>query len=116
MKVYRKDNSSKVQRAGYTAHYIADIELSHRLDTAGVILVDIPKGTKTTPHAHRELEELFIALNVVSMGVGDSFIDLKVGDIVLVEPGEKHWFESSKENEVRIIAIKLPNLKDDKIE
>jgi len=36
--------------------------------------------------------------------------------VVVVEPGEAHWFETSEEHDVRVVAMKFPNLKKDKVE
>ncbi len=114
MKIFRRNETERASRAGYAAEYIADIALTNPIDSAGFILVTVPKGSSTTPHAHAELEEVFVALNRVRIGVDDSIIGLELGDIVLVEPKEKHWIQSFDED-ARMLAIKLPNLKEDKI-
>ncbi len=109
-------DAESVERAGYKAQYVADLEFKHTPSSAGVIIVDIPEGMKTTPHAHEYLEELFIPMNRTRMGIDDSVIELEKGDVVLVASNEKHWFETYSNERVRVIAIKFPNLKDDKIE
>jgi quercetin dioxygenase-like cupin family protein len=115
MRVYEKQDSDTKGRMGYSASYVADIKLSSPADTTGVILVNIPKKTKTEPHAHAILEEIFIAINQTRMGVGSTLLELKPGDTVIVEPGEPHWFESYDDEDVTVIALKIPNLKNDKI-
>ena len=116
MKVYRKELAMQAVRAGYTAHYVADLQLSNQADSAGVIVVEIAKGTLTSPHTHQHLEELFIPMNRISMGVGESLLSLDTGDVVLVESGERHWFQAYSDEDARVLAIKIPNLKEDKIE
>jgi quercetin dioxygenase-like cupin family protein len=115
MKVYKKSNAQEMARSGYAARYLADIVLSDKTETAGVIIVNVQKGVRTEPHAHGVLEELFIPMNNVKVGVGDALLELERGDAVLVEAYEKHWFEAPSDEDVTIIAIKLPNLKDDKL-
>lgn len=116
MKIYKVHDARQAQRAGYSARYIADIDLVQKIDSAGVILVDIPKGIKTAPHSHANLEEVFIIFDRTRMGVDGQIIELEAGDVVIVGFREKHWFETYPDNDVRVVAIKLPNLTDDKIE
>ena len=100
---------------GYGRKYVADIDFQEPLDTAGFIYVKIPHGMITDPHAHALLEEVFIIMNDTKMGIGKSVFSFEEGDIVIVEPGEAHWFIAPNTHDVIVIAIKLPNLKDDKV-
>ena len=116
VKVYRASKATLKGRAGYGVKYVADLDFGKPIESAGFILVKIPSQMKTTPHAHGRLEEAFVILNPTKMGVNEIYYDLDEGDVVVVEPGEWHWFETPKGKNVNIIAVKLPNLKDDKIE
>ncbi|GAH31487.1 unnamed protein product, partial [marine sediment metagenome] len=49
------------------------------------------------------------------MGVGDTILELDPGDVVVADPSEKHWFETYNDEDLTLIALKVPNLKDDKI-
>ncbi len=115
MRVYRISDSETKGRSGYSASYVADLTLGNPSDTVGVIEVRIPKRTKTEPHAHAVLEEAFIVMNRTRMGVGNTLLDLEAGDVVLASPGEPHWFETYDDEDVTLIALKMPNLKNDKI-
>ncbi|MFX1415853.1 MAG: cupin domain-containing protein, partial [Promethearchaeota archaeon] len=79
-------------------------------------VVKIPPEMKTSPHSHGVLAEVFAVIGKTKMGVADTLYDLDEGDVVVVEPGESHWFETPTGPDVVLIAIKMPNLKDDKIE
>ncbi|MHA2193179.1 MAG: cupin domain-containing protein [Candidatus Thorarchaeota archaeon] len=116
VKVYRASETTLKGRAGYGVKYVADIGFGNPIESAGFILVKIPPQMKTTPHAHGKLDEAFVIMNPTKMGVDETLYDLDEGDVVLVEPGEWHWFETPEGEDVSIIAVKLPNLKDDKIE
>ncbi len=116
VRVHKIVNAEIASRAGYQARYIADVRLQSPIATVGVIQVEIKRGRKTSPHTHEHLEELFIPLGRTKMGVGESIIELERGDVVIAEPGEKHWFETYPDEDVMVIALKLPNLKDDKIQ
>jgi mannose-6-phosphate isomerase-like protein (cupin superfamily) len=115
VKVWRASDVEMIGLAGYGRKYVADIKFKESLQNGGFIYVKIPGGMKTDPHAHGTLEEVFIIMNKTKMGVGDQLLDVDEGDVVLVEPEEAHWFETPEGDDVVIIAIKFPNLKDDKM-
>ncbi len=116
VKLFRAADAEEMARTGYSAKYIADIKFRKSIPDSGFIWVTIPAGTVTAPHAHAELQEAFVALTALSMHVDDRKLHLELGDIVLVDPGEKHSFSASKNSESSVLAIKFPNLKNDKIE
>lgn len=115
VQIYRVADTETVGRAGYTARYIADLTFQRPLDTCGVILVDIIENGRSSPHAHEKLEEVFIAITDINMYVNETCYNLKAGDVVIVSPGETHSFEITSDKPGRIIALKFPNIKDDKL-
>ena len=115
VKVWRASDAKMIGMAGYGRKYVADVEFKESLKNGGFIYVKIPGGMKTHSHAHEILEEVFIIMNRTKMGVGGQLLDVDEGDVVLVEPGEAHWFETPEGDDVVVIAIKFPNLKDDKM-
>ena len=115
MRIYRKSDADTKARMGYSASYVADILLRQPMDSVGVIFVNVPRKTKTEPHAHAELEEVFVIMNRTRMGVGKTMLNLERGDVVVADPGEPHWFESYDDEDVTLLALKIPNLKKDKI-
>ena len=115
MKIYRISESETKGRAGYTASYVADIALTSPASSTGVIVVKVPRNTKTEPHAHAILEEIFVVMNRTQMGVGERVLDLEPGDVVVADSGEAHWFETYHDVDLTLIALKVPNLKEDKV-
>lgn len=115
VRIYRAEDSVKANRAVYEASYVADLTFGKSLDNCGVILVDIKENGKTSPHAHEHLEEVFIALTKIRIFINDTRYNLNEGDVVFVEPNEMHSFETETDEAGRILAIKFPNLKDDKV-
>jgi quercetin dioxygenase-like cupin family protein len=113
VKIYRISDGNTKSRAGYTASYVADIEFRQDINTAGVIVVTIPNG-QTKPHVHNKLEELFIAGTDIEIQVNGTRYQLHKGDTVLVEPGEYHNFKTCEGKTGFLIAIKFPNLTNDK--
>jgi len=114
VKIFHASDNEPVKRAGYSAQYIADVVFREPTDTAGFILVRIPAGGRTKAHYHSDLEEVFIAMNSMKLGVGTEIYEMEEGDVALVEPGEEHWFEAPSTHDVTVVAVKMPNLKDDK--
>ena len=115
-RIYKVEDSKKADRAGYEASYVADLVFRRPLDSCGVIYVELEKNKKTSPHAHEYLEEAFIALTDIRIFLDNESYDLEVGDVVVAEPGEAHSFETMPDKAGRILALKFPNLKDDKVE
>ncbi|MHA2396008.1 MAG: cupin domain-containing protein [Candidatus Thorarchaeota archaeon] len=115
VRIYRAEDSEKAVRAGYEAAYVADLTFSRSLDSCGVILVDINAEEKTSPHAHEHLEEVFVAMSAISIYINDVCYELLEGDVIIVDPGENHSFETKDKRSGRILALKFPNIKDDKI-
>jgi quercetin dioxygenase-like cupin family protein len=114
VQIYRADDAKRAIRAGYEARYVADLVFRDSLDTCGVILVDIYSKGRSAPHAHEHLEEVFIAVTKIVMYIDESKYSLNKGDVVIVEPGEAHSFETINDKPGRILALKFPNLSDDK--
>ncbi|MGV9169315.1 MAG: cupin domain-containing protein [Promethearchaeia archaeon] len=115
MKIFRADESEPKTRAGYTATYVADIELKQRVETAAFIVVHVDAGQRTEPHAHHSLQEVFIFLDDTEVGINEEVIPVGLGDVVIVDPGEEHWFSAPADTDVSFIAVKLPNIPDDKV-
>lgn len=112
--IFRVDDAELMGRNGYSARYFADVIFNQKIDSAGFILVTIPSGFQTAPHTHMALEEVFFALTPLEVIVDDSVLSLRTGDLVIVGPNEIHSFQNKTQDEGLLLAIKFPNLKDDK--
>ena len=115
VKLFRASETELISHGAYDRRYVADVVFKQPINSAGFIWVKIPGGVETIPHAHEHLEEAFVIMSKTKMGVGSELLNLDVGDVVITEPGEAHWFLTPDGEDVTIIAIKLPNLKDDKV-
>ena len=116
VQIFKASKRELKKRDGYHAKYVADITFREEVLSAGFVVVKIPKSSRTKPHSHQILEEVFIIMDEARMGIDESQHELEADDVVLIEPGEIHWFEASKDKDLTLIAIKLPNLKEDKID
>ena len=115
VQIFRTKDSVNAIRAGYEARYVADLIFRKSIDSCGVIFVDIEKNGKSTPHSHEHLEEAFIAMTDIRIFIDDTRYDLEEGDVVIAAPGEAHSFETMPNRSGRILALKFPNVKEDKV-
>lgn len=113
--LFRMLDSESLQRAGYEARYFADITFMKPSESCGMIHVTLGPKSASSPHRHMHLEEVFMALTEIRIHVDDASYDLNRGDVILVSPGEMHSFEVLGDNHAQILAMKFPNIKDDKI-
>ena len=113
--VFHVDDAEEVVRSGYSARYFADVIFNQRVDSAGFILVTIPSGFQTASHAHVALEEVFFVLTPLEVIVDDTVLSLRTGDLVIIGRNEIHFIQNKAKDEGRLLAIKFPNLKDDKV-
>ncbi len=115
VKIFKASEAEEIHKKGYTAKYVADVNFRNSLDSGGFILVTVNPGTKSEPHAHGELEEIFVVLSDMMMKIDSVEYQLEKGDVVLVAPNETHSFEAAVDTPASMIAIKFPNLKDDRV-
>ncbi len=115
VKIFKASEAKEIHKKGYTAKYVADVNFRKSLNSGGFILVTVSPGTKSEPHAHSELEEIFVVLSDMKMIIDSIEYELEKGDVVLVGPNEIHSFEAAVDSPASMIAIKFPNLKDDRV-
>lgn len=115
VQIFRSAEAEVFGKKGYTAKYVADVTFQRKLDSGGFIMVTVAKGSRTKPHKHEKLEEVFVALSDLKMYIDSIEYMLEKGDVVLVAPDESHSFEASDTSLANLIAIKFPNIKNDKV-
>jgi len=115
VQIFKASESEEIRKTGYTARYVADVDFRHNLDSGGFILVTVAAGSRTEPHKHTELEEIFVIQSDLKMVIDSTEYDLEKGEVELVAPNESHSFIASDNSPASMIAIKFPNLKNDKV-
>ena len=103
--IYKLDDSKFILGGGYERNYVAEVIFKKPPTDAGFINMKIPEGVKTPPHVHEKLEEVFVILNPTKIGIEDELFEVHQGDIIIVEPGEMHWFDNTESGDTQIIAI-----------
>lgn len=76
--------------------------------------VRLKKQTQAKLHYHQEQTEIFYAIkNQGYFIIGQDRIDLKPGDILVIDPGEKHTVGNDTDDEFVFLAMKLNYNKKD---
>lgn len=76
----------------------------------GVLLLKPGQGSRVYGrHYHKVVSETFYVLEGdIRMWVEGSEFRLKRGDVVTVQPNEKHWLENDSSDDFRAVFMKYP--------
>lgn len=115
MKIIKLKEIPVEEKKGYSIKRLFTEVLSCNPQNVGFYETTIPKGSVCKHHYHKELDEIILFLTTAKMRVEQEIYDFETGDIVILNPSDKHEF-IAENNEVKLIAVKLPNIPDDKVE
>ena len=74
-------------------------------DSALAIAVGYADIGVNEPHTHDEMFELYLVARGTSVAVvNDRVVALGVGDLLVVEPGESHTFQSSSQDYLHFVV------------
>jgi mannose-6-phosphate isomerase-like protein (cupin superfamily) len=90
-------------------------KLNKAAKNVGFYETTIPPGSKVKNHFHSELDEVLYFLTGGEMIIESKKYHLSPGDSVILSPNTPHEIFSGN-SEVKLIAVKLPNIVEDKIE
>ena len=113
MRVIRKSCIRDENRDGYTIMRMGTFKIKSNLENVGLYLTKIPIDGKVSHHYHPKGLEILIFLKEGMLKSGEKKWMMEEGDMVILKPGELH--EISGRPETELIAIRMPNYKDDKI-
>ncbi|MBW2981171.1 cupin domain-containing protein [Candidatus Woesearchaeota archaeon] len=114
MKIIRLKDIQKEEKNGYSIKRLFTLPLSKKPDNVGLYETTIPLGSVCGHHYHENLDEIIFFLTKGRIRSNDKIYDVEPGDLLFLYPGDKHEFIAD-DNEIRLIAIKLPNIVDDKV-
>ena len=115
MRIIRLKDVPVEEREGYSIKRLFTEFLSCNPENVGFYETTVPKGSVCKHHYHEKLDEIIIFLTKAKMRVEKEIYNFESGDIVILKPLDKHEF-IAEDNEVKIIAVKLPNITNDKVE
>ena len=116
MKIIRSDEvPDEVRGSGsYVIKRLITDKLEHNPDNIGFYRTTIPKGSKVQNHSHSHLDEIFIFITEARAKIEGKEYAFRPLDIVFLRAGEKHEIYAD-DKEVILIAVKAPDLKEDKV-
>jgi quercetin dioxygenase-like cupin family protein len=114
MKIIRINEVPVEERGGYSIKRLCTEELLKNPENIGFYETTIPQGSTCPSHAHENLDEFIIFLTKGTMEINEEIYNFENGDIVLLRAGDKHEFRAI-DNEIKLIAIKAPNIPNDKV-
>ena len=80
----------------------------------GFYQTTIPPGKRVSDHCHTSLDEFLYFITPAIVKIGEKEEHLETGDLMILFPRTFHEI-IAQGHEVRLIAIKIPNIIDDKI-
>jgi mannose-6-phosphate isomerase-like protein (cupin superfamily) len=115
MEVIRIDEVSEEDRGEYSIKRLFTENLPHDIENVGFYQTIIPQGNKVAKHHHEGLDEVlfFLTEGIVKTDQGE--FNFEPGDSMVLKKGENHEIHPKDDQEARLIAVKLPNHKEDKI-
>jgi quercetin dioxygenase-like cupin family protein len=113
MKIIRNKETIIEDRGGYLVKKLHVGEFREKLEDAVFFETSINVGGKFKEQWHKKSSECIIFLSDGLAIVDGVKHECKKGDLLWIEPGEKHKFVAAEED-LKMIAIRFPNLPDDK--
>ena len=115
MKIIRTKSVDIEERGGYRIRRLATETLPQNAENLGLYETIIPQGSKVGDHAHQDLKEVLLFLTECRVETDEGTCHFDAGDFLVLEAGEFHEIHADR-GEVRLIAMKLPNLVGDRLE
>jgi quercetin dioxygenase-like cupin family protein len=104
--IRRKEIDIKHRPDGRVVNYYPAIDMPPDTKQIGFITVDTPKGCVEDLHTHPVSTEIFYHLTPGKVEVNGEVQELEAGDIIILEPGDKH--KQTADNDIKIVALRIP--------
>lgn len=114
MKIVRLNEVPDEERRGYSIKRLFTHTLAKNPENVGFYQTTIPKGSAVKNHYHKDLDEILYFITKGRVKVGSKTYSFNPGDMMILSPGDQHEIIADAE-EVRLIAVKLPNIVNDKV-
>lgn len=101
-------------RGEYTIKRLFTTVLSHSPQNAGIYETTIPPKSAVKNHYHANLDEIIYFITKGYVKINFKEVEFDEGDLLILDSGDTHEIYA-KDEEVRLIAIKLPNNVEDKV-
>jgi len=115
MKTIRLDEIPIEERSGYRIKRIATEKLNFNPENIGIYKTIIPPQSKCPNHAHVQLDEVLLFLTKAKVKTESGILTFSEGDVLVIGANEFHEIIAENE-EVRLIALKMPNIVEDRVD
>ena len=115
MKIIRLKEVPLEERGGYQIKRIVTEKLNFEPANVGIYKTIIPPGSKCPNHAHGQLDEILFFLSRAKVDTKEGMLKFEKGDFLVIKPGEFHEI-IAEDQEVSLIALKLPNHIKDRLD
>jgi len=115
LRIERSKNREYTKRPGYLRAVLANVEVKNTSQYLGVLHVIIPKGRSSDKHYHSNFKEIFIPLTEGVIGVENQEFRVFPDEIIIVDEKEVHWAKALDDCDFRLIAIKVPDIPNDRV-
>ena len=113
MKIIRKkDVDVKHRPDKRVVNYYPPFDVPDNTKQIGFLTVTTPKGCNELLHEHPVSTEVFYHITPGKVEVNGKVYDLEPGDIIILEPGDKHK-QIAEDNDIELVILRIP-LSDDK--
>jgi mannose-6-phosphate isomerase-like protein (cupin superfamily) len=116
MQHIKNANATWTRKSGYSKKVLATPEI---LKHTGLLVqeLEISPGQVAKYHYHKRQTEIFYFLNTVGeFWVNGANVPLDVGDLLVVEPNDKHEVRNTSTEPYRYVAFKFNWVEDDYFE
>lgn len=115
MKLIKSNDVPVEERDGYNIKRLLTEDLEHDHENMGFYITTIPKESRVKMHYHPKGLEILIFLTKGTIEVEEGKVDVMPYDVIFLEPGEKHEISAADDDEMKLIAVRVPNYSDDKV-
>jgi quercetin dioxygenase-like cupin family protein len=114
MRIIRLNEVPDEERGEYSIKRLFTVSLTQNPENVGFYQTTIPPHSVVKSHFHAKLDEILYFLTPGRVETESGMHYLEAGDIMILFAGEWHEIIAESE-EVNLIAVKLPNIVDDKV-
>ncbi len=115
MKIFRQNEIEGEKRPdGRIIKQIGDLILNQEVKDIHFLQAYHPSKFTEQQHSHEKSYEILYFLDQAKYVVNEGIYNINAGDIVVLEPGDKHGALES-DNEANILVIRVPWISDDKV-
>src|SRR4051794_9114046 len=107
-----KENSSSL----FTAPVTLQTAVNENDSEYNVVYVHFPKGVRNRFHKHNHDQILIVTEGVGYIATDEKQEEIKVGDVVVILAGEKHWHGATEDSAMTHISITAPKTSIEQIE